>query len=228
MMHISENGLRLIEGFEGFSSKPYFDRFGGVWTRGFGETEGIGPNSPHITRAQGEANLKRLIEQRYEPAVRGLGVQLNQNQWDALCSFVWNLGTGIFTGDLRHELQTRQFKAAADRMLAYDHAGGVVLEGLRRRRQEEMALFLKGAPANPLNVLLPSERKLVNTLDAYRKHPSLHRHGIAVTKKKLVVLRKLIWLAAVRGHNGKGQAVPKGWGIRNRGARYAILQSRTR
>lgn len=227
-MHISENGLRLIEGFEGFSSTPYWDSYGRVWTRGFGETEGIGPNSPHISRAQGTANLKRLVEQRYEPAIRALGIQLNQNQWDALCSFVWNLGTGIFTGELRHELQTRQFKAAADRMLSYDHAGGVVLAGLERRRREEMALFLKGTPANSLSVLLPAERRLVDTYDAYSKNPSQHGRGLAVTRRKLVKQRKLIWLAAVRGLSAQGQRVPKGWNVRHRGARYAILQSRTR
>jgi lysozyme len=140
--HISVRGLHLIEGFEGFGSCPYWDPYGRVWTRGYGETEGIGGNSPCVSRAQGENNLRYLVEARYEWALRGLGVSLNQNQWDALCSFVWNLGAGIFTGGLRADLQSRQFYAASRIMLQYDHAGGQVLEGLRRRRQEEMALFL--------------------------------------------------------------------------------------
>src|SRR5437763_14613455 len=140
-MHVSQRGLALIEGFEGWSSAPYWDRYGGVWTRGYGETEGISGSSRRITRAQGEANLRRRLELYYEPAIRALGVELSQNQWDALCSFAWNLGPGIFRGTLRAALQARRFDEAARLMLAYDHAGGVVLEGLRRRRQAEAELF---------------------------------------------------------------------------------------
>ncbi len=145
--HISVRGLHLIEGFEGFGSCPYWDPYGRVWTRGYGETEGISGNSPCISRAQGENNLRYLVEARYEWALRQLGVPLNQNQWDALCSFVWNLGAGIFQGTtVGADLRARQFYAASRIMLAYDHAGGQVLEGLRIRREAEVALFLTPEP----------------------------------------------------------------------------------
>jgi GH24 family phage-related lysozyme (muramidase) len=141
--HIDAKGLHLIEGFEGWSSCPYWDPYGRVWTRGYGETEGIGSGSACISRARGEANLKRLVESRYEWALRGLSVSLNQNQWDALCSFLWNVGAGIFQGTtVGADLRGRRFGAAANAMLAYVHAGGQVLPGLVSRRRAEVRLFL--------------------------------------------------------------------------------------
>lgn len=141
--HISARGLHLIEGFEGWSSCPYWDSYGGVWTRGYGETESITSHSPCISRAEGELKLRRLVEARYEWALRALHVELNQNQWDALDSFVWNLGAGIFTGTtVGADLRAGNFYAASRVMLLYDHAGGVVLAGLRTRREAEVRLFL--------------------------------------------------------------------------------------
>lgn len=142
MIHISENGLHLIEQFEGFSAAPYWDPYGRVWTRGYGETEGIGPNSPRLTRKAGEQRLRALVEARYEPYIRAIGVELNQNQFDALCSFAWNLGAGIFTGPLRQALEQHRWHDAAQQMLAYDHAGGQILPGLQRRRAIEATLFM--------------------------------------------------------------------------------------
>jgi lysozyme len=142
--HIDAAGLRLIGGFEGFESCPYWDPYGHVWTRGYGETEGVGPNSPCLSRSEGLTRLQSLVESRYEWALRALGVALNQHQWDALCSFVWNLGAGIFEGTtVGADLRARAFFAASRQMLAYDHAGGVVLAGLRTRREAEVRLFLE-------------------------------------------------------------------------------------
>ena len=146
-MDISEAGLKLIEEFEGYSYHAYWDRWGRVWTVGYGETENVGSNSTQ-TRVEAEADLKRRLINEYEPAIKALGVNFNQNQFDALCSFVWNLGPGSMRWDVGRYCQAGQFAKAADAMLQYTHAGGVVLAGLVRRRQEERALFLK--PAVPL------------------------------------------------------------------------------
>ena len=227
-MDISSRGLRLIETFEGFRSAPYWDSYGRVWTRGFGETEGIGPGSPHLTLAEAQARLKVLVERRYEFAIKDLRVDLNQNEFDALCSFVWNLGTGIFTGSLRYNLQHRNFHAAASEMLQFDHAGGVVLEGLRIRRHDEVDLFLKpDVVPDPLAVLFPKERHVANSFELYMRHPHLHPHGIKVTREQLVVFRKEIWLAAERGHTIKGAVTERGWDTRDRRARYRELSALT-
>jgi lysozyme len=144
--HIDTPGLVLIEGFENVYKAVYcpeYDQYGGVWDIGFGQTEGIGPRSACITHAQAEANLRYLVETRYEWAIRALDVPFNQHEWDALCSFVWNLGAGIFEGtSVGADLRARDYYAATRRMLEYDHAGGVVLPGLRARREIEVRLFL--------------------------------------------------------------------------------------
>lgn len=76
-------------------------------------------------------------------------------------------------------------------------------------------------PTNPLDVLLEPERRLVNTYDAYLKHPREHAHGLKVTREAMTVLRKKIWLAA-------NATKPPDWKTRNRKARYVALRERTR
>jgi lysozyme len=224
-MNVSSRGLRLIETFEGWSSAPYWDPYGKVWTRGFGETENIGPGSAHLTLAEGQARLKTLVEHRYEFAINDLRVNFNQNEYDALCSFVWNLGTGIFTGALRENLQDRQFMAAAQEMIGFDHAGGVVLPGLKIRREDEVHLFLKQEIIHdPLAVLEPKERKVANSFELYNRHPHLHPHGLQVSRESLIVFRKEIWSCAERGHTIVGTPVHRGWNVANRRDRYHELK----
>lgn len=84
------------------------------------------------------------------------------------------------------------------------------------------------APAPAEHLLLEPERRLVNTYNAYIGHPRLHAHGLRVTRERMVQLRKLIWLAAVKGSDGHGGRLPRGWGVRNRAARYHLLWRYTR
>ncbi len=90
------------------------------------------------------------------------------------------------------------------------------------------AFFRPVVTPNPLDVLLPAERRLVNTYDHYVKHPQLHQHGLRVTRNAIVVYRKLIWLAAVKGRDAYGRPLPKGWNVRDRAARYRLLLERSR
>lgn len=216
-MHISNNGLRLIENFEGWSAIPYWDAYGRVWTRGYGETEGIGPRSPALSRAQGQANLKRLVETRYEWAIRRLGVPLNQNEWDALCSFVWNLGPGILQGSLGDLLKAKDFEGFANAMLAYDHAGGVVLAGLKTRREQERALFVRAAPA--ADAYRPAdEARWIREFDA------LHgKRGPWATVRR----RALVRVMSARRKEIWRLANPHHWDVRNRYHRYIALRDRT-
>lgn len=202
--HISHNGLVLIEGFEGFSSCVYWDPYGSVWTRGYGETEGISGGSPCISRAYGESNLRYRVERYYEWALRPLNVK-TQHEWDALASFAWNLGAGIFTGNLRSDLQSGQLHAAGNLMLQYDHAGGQVLEGLRTRRIAEVRLMLTPEHVESprehqakINFILHKEIgvresirheltvhrcRVVHGKHAYKRCPSIARHGRLVVKE---------------------------------------------
>lgn len=229
-MKISNNGLRLIESFEGFQSCPYYDIYGKVWSRGFGETDWNGNfGGKCISRSEAENNLRSQVDNNYGKAVNDLCVPLNQNQFDALCSFVYNLGTGSLEWDVGRSLRERKYDQAANQMLQYDTAGGQVLPGLVTRRREERALFLTPTgpppkPPNPLNVLYPEERRVVNSYLAYAKHPRLHPHGIKVTKQEMANMRGNIWDAAEYGRLKSGQKVQKGWHINNRIARYDLLK----
>lgn len=143
-MKLSTSGARLIEGFEGFSSRPYRDSVG-VWTIGFGSTKGVGPNAPRVTRAQAERRMMREIDASYGHAVNALRLPLNQHQFDALVSFVYNVGPGgvaASTG-VGRALRAHKWATAANALLAWDKAGGRRLAGLTRRRKAERALFLK-------------------------------------------------------------------------------------
>jgi lysozyme len=215
-MNVSESGLRLIERFEGFSSRPYFDPFGRVYTRGYGETEGINASSPPITQAEGQANLQRLVDERYAPAVRALG-DLNQNEFNGLCSFVWNVGTAAIGPDtgLGRLLRERKWQEAMGVLKEYVRAGGVVLPGLVTRRDTEAALILTPV-ANPLDVLEPKERAAVDAYDADGRHPRLHAEALKKLRAELVAMRKAIWIAAERGQLPDGKATEKGWEIESR------------
>ena len=71
-------------------------------------------------------------------------VPLTQNQFDALVSFVYNLGLGCLQrSTLRKKLNRGDYQGAADELLKYNKAAGKVLRGLTRRRQAERALFLR-------------------------------------------------------------------------------------
>lgn len=215
-MHISEAGLLLIERFEGFSGRPYWDSLGGVWTRGFGETEGIHRGSPTITVAQGTANLRARIERYYEPSIRALGVPLNQDQWDALCSFTWNLGAGIFAGtDIGRHLRARAWLAAANSMLEYDHAGGNVIEGLKIRREAERRVFLSAVVKPPY--VPADEQRWRREWETLRGHRSFAAH-----RRRVVLKRVMHERAEAIQKTAKSQR--NGWHILNRQARYAALK----
>jgi lysozyme len=184
--HIDANGLHLIEGFEGFGACPYWDAYGGVWTRGYGETEGIHSYSPCIGRAYGEANLKARIERFYEPYLRRQHVDLNQNQWNGAISFMWNLGAGIWQGTtIGAELRAHNFRGVASSMLQYVHAGGVVLAGLVTRRRAEASLFAKATAhvtaaqirarrVRELQAAKGLRRALHNNIERHRCRPGQH------------------------------------------------------
>jgi lysozyme len=82
---------------------------------------------------------------RFQTAVNdAVNIPLSQNQFDALVSLAYNIGTNAFkTSTLVKYLNALDYKAAADQFLVWNKAGGSVLKGLVRRREAERALFLK-------------------------------------------------------------------------------------
>jgi lysozyme len=140
---IGPKGVALIKEFEGFVGHPYQDSVG-VWTIGYGHTEGVNRHTKPITKAQATALLKKDLDKRYAPYVAALKLPLHQGMFDALVSFVYNLGPGAInsTTGVGRELRAHHWNKAADHMLEWDKAGGQVLEGLHRRRVAERHLFL--------------------------------------------------------------------------------------
>lgn len=143
-MRISTTGAHLIENFEGFVSHPYLD-VAGVWTIGFGSTKDVSAESPCVTRAQAERRMMTEIDNTYGNAINTIGLPLNQNQFDALTSFVYNVGVGgvASTTSVGKALRAQNWRKAADALLAWDKADGRTLPGLTRRRWAERALFLQ-------------------------------------------------------------------------------------
>jgi GH24 family phage-related lysozyme (muramidase) len=142
-MVTSEKGLHLIKSFEGWYPDPYVCP-AGKWTIGYGHLIASGEHFDTITEEEGEALLERdLLEA--EGAVDILvKVELNQNQFDALVSFTFNLGSGnLSASTLLRLLNKRDYDGAADQFLRWIYAAGRPLEGLRRRREAERKLFLE-------------------------------------------------------------------------------------
>ncbi|MNE73430.1 Lysozyme RrrD [compost metagenome] len=99
-----------------------------------------------ISKEQAERMLLNDV-QCFEPEIERLvGVPLTQNQWDALVSFTYNLGSAnLGSSTLRRLLNAGDYAADADQFPRWNKAGGKVLAGLTRRREAERSLFLEAA-----------------------------------------------------------------------------------
>ena len=139
-MKTSPKGISLIKEFEGLRLKAYKCP-GGVWTIGYGHTVGVKPGMV-ISEAQAEEYLKADLV-RFERYLNGLGLALNQNQFDALVSFIYNVGTGNFSNStlLRKVRANPQDNSIMDEFLRWVYSKGRVLPGLQRRRLAEMKLY---------------------------------------------------------------------------------------
>jgi lysozyme len=149
-MRIGPAGLQLIKSFEGFRERPYDDGTG-VMTIGYGETRK--PLRRRLTEPQAARLLAQRLDRDYEPAVRAVfngpgALPFNQHRYDALVSFVYNLGPNALKGGSGFEtigraISARDLRAIARAMPLYSNPGTSVHEGLLRRRKAEAALFRK-------------------------------------------------------------------------------------
>ncbi len=141
-MNISETGIELIKKFEGCVLKAYKCP-AGVWTIGYGHTSKV-IEGQVITQMQAEEFLKQDLKQ-FETVLKNLvKVEINQNQFDALVSFCYNLGTGnLKSSTLLKLLNKGDYNEAAEQFDRWVYAGGKKLSGLVRRRAAEKELFLK-------------------------------------------------------------------------------------
>ena len=157
-MKISEKGLSMIERFEGCLLKAS-NKLDGVWTIGYGQTGSYYGKRVRrgmtTTKALAHAWLRDHSIKTYEDAVtQAVKVPLNQNQFDALVSFTYNVGVGALKQSTAlRKLNAGDYAGAADALTMWTKCNGKVLAGLVRRRKEERALFL--APATQTNTASP-------------------------------------------------------------------------
>ena len=146
LMTVSAKGIDLICSFEGLRLTAYDDGVG-VWTIGFGTIKY--PNGVRVKRGdtctleQAKSYMKYdLIE--FEHTVNSLvKVLLNQNQFDALVSLTYNIGSGAFkSSTLLKKLNLSDYKGAAEQFDVWVNAGGKRMQGLANRRAKEKSLFL--------------------------------------------------------------------------------------
>lgn len=148
-MKSSRNAIELIKIAEGFKSHPYLCP-ANVPTIGYGSTR-YADNTPvkmsdkPITVVQAEALLLATLAKEYEPAVnRYVRVAINQNQFDALVSFVYNVGIqALRTSTLLRLVNENKFIAASSEFKKWIWANGKKMPGLIIRRERERLLFLK-------------------------------------------------------------------------------------
>lgn len=145
-MKISQKGIDLIKRFEGFRSKPYKCP-AGVWTIGYGTTRGVTASTPEVSEAEAEALLRKDVA-GFETQLAGfLPTTLKQNQYDAIVSFVYNLGVPAFKNSTLFRIiatfpnDKKRIKAEFGRWV---HAGGKRLDGLVKRRAAEAELYCEG------------------------------------------------------------------------------------
>lgn len=154
-MNTGSDGIELIQHFESCVLKAYYDKHGRVWTIGWGST---GPDikaGTVWTQEQADRRFFEHLEEFEDLLDAHVYVSLAQNEYDALVSFIYNVGPGMRgVKDGLIQLKNGNQSTLLKRVLAHDRmgaanefrkwnrAGGVELAGLTRRRNAEAALYL--------------------------------------------------------------------------------------
>lgn len=139
-MKASVDAYELIKQFEGLRLEAYLCP-AGIWTIGYGHTCGVSPNS-FITIQEADEYLHRDVA-AIEMQLNKLNLSLRQCQWDAIVSFVFNVGIGNFKAStLLAKIRINpDDNSIIDEFLRWVYANGKVMRGLQKRRLTEMKLY---------------------------------------------------------------------------------------
>jgi lysozyme len=141
-MEYSEAGLAKTKEFEGLRLNAYQDS-GGVWTIGYGHTGKDVKRGMTITQEQADELLKKDVQWAVDCVNKAVTQAVNQNQFDAMVDFTFNVGCGAFRGStLLRKLNADDSAGAAEEFLRWKFVKGVEVVGLLRRRQADRTLFL--------------------------------------------------------------------------------------
>lgn len=139
---ISDEGLKIIKDHEKLRLKAYLPTPDDVWTIGWGHTKTAKPGMV-ITEAEAERLLRDDLNW-VEIAIADLvKVPLTQTQYDALASFIFNIGRTQFSNSTMLKLlNAKDYEGAAAQFPRWNKQKGKVLAGLTKRRNQEQQLFL--------------------------------------------------------------------------------------
>jgi lysozyme len=141
-MKPSNAAAALVRQFEGLRLVAYLCP-ANVWTIGYGHTKGV-KKGDVCTIAQAEAFLMQDLDEAAAPIRKLVKKPLTQNQFDALCSFILNVGGGNFAASsMLTAINRGDYKGAAAQFGRWVHGGGKRLPGLVMRRAAECDLFTK-------------------------------------------------------------------------------------
>ena len=238
---IGQAGLQLIMQFEGCRLTAYkpvaTERY---YTIGYGHYGPDVAKGMKISVAQAEAYLIADC-QKYADYVDNkayVPISLNDNQRDALISFAYNCGAD----NLKKLCAGRNAEQIADKLLAYNKAGGKALTGLTRRRKAEQELFLKPVKGEVAPVQLKKAtykvgknyttkenlnirtaaagaKKRWNKLSVSAKSHSINSGGYAILKKGTVVTCK----ETKTIDDNEWMRIPSGWICAISGEKVYIL-----
>ncbi|SPU27858.1 Phage-related lysozyme (muraminidase) [Candidatus Bartonella washoeensis] len=149
MRTISKEGLALIKQWEGLRLQAYKD-LACVWTIGYGHTSEAGRpfvrKGMRITQEQAEAILREDLKQFEKTVEEAVMVSLTDEQFAALVSFCYNVGTKAFCNStLLKKLNKGDYEAVPEELQKWNRVGGKRLQGLANRRAAEAGLWAKGA-----------------------------------------------------------------------------------
>ena len=144
---INKAGLDLIKSFEGLRLEAYPDPGTGAapWTIGYGSTKGV-KKGMKITMQEAEQRLIADLQDACKAVEKYVTLPLNDNQFAALVSFVFNCGAGNFAvSTLLKRLNEGEYASVPMQLMRWNKANSRVMPGLTRRRGAEGDLFQKPA-----------------------------------------------------------------------------------
>lgn len=141
-MKISSEGLEFIREFEKLRLEAYRDS-GGVWTVGYGHTGADVTEGLKIDATVAEALFRGDVGDAERCINAVVKVALSQSEYDALCSFIFNIGVKAFRDStMLRRLNVEDYGGAALQFKRWCFDNGVKVAGLEKRRAAEQKLFM--------------------------------------------------------------------------------------
>jgi lysozyme len=152
-LNISGQGLEFLKRREGFRGMPYYatdeERAAGIRTIGYGYTykDSDFVQVSKFSKGISEQDALKLLVERVGQDVRairsGVKVRLTQNQFDALVSLRYNVGS-LAGSNLIGKLNAGDYIGASEEIMGWVYQKGKFMPGLYKRRAAEQQMFVNG------------------------------------------------------------------------------------